>query len=109
MSLQKPAIAKRPTKLARLPRDHDPNDTWCPYPGQTEPEPAHTSCVFNGVFDLMLIVWDICDYFFGDGKPAVFDIEKVNAFHHRLETWTENLPECIGLGCTATPGTMDMQ
>lgn len=57
----------------------------------------------------MLIVWDICDYFFGDGQPASFDLESVNIFHHRLQAWAETLPECIGLGCTPTPGVMDMQ
>ncbi|KAJ5126680.1 hypothetical protein N7448_007459 [Penicillium atrosanguineum] len=108
LGLQKPAIATRPTKLERLPRSHDPGDTWCPYPRQVEPEPAHTSCVINGVSDLMLIVWDICNYFFGDGKPATLDLENINSFYHRLQTWAETLPECIGLGCTPTPGVMDM-
>ncbi|KAJ6121025.1 hypothetical protein N7523_005305 [Penicillium sp. IBT 18751x] len=106
--LQKPAIATRPTKLERLSRGHDPEDTWCPYPRQVEPAPAHTGCVINGVFDLMLIVWDICDYFFGEGKPAAFDLENVNTFHYRLQAWAETLPECVGLGCTPTPGVMDM-
>ncbi|KAJ5552592.1 hypothetical protein N7494_001970 [Penicillium frequentans] len=81
MSLQKHPIIKRPILLERLPRDHDPNDTWSPYPRQAAPQPAHTNCVINGVFDLMLIVWETCDYFFGDDKPEIFDLEKVNAFH----------------------------
>lgn len=109
MTLQKPAIIKRPTQLQRLPQDHDPNDTWSPYPRQAEPEPAHTNCVLNGVFDLMLIVWDTCDYFFGDDQPEAFDLEKVDALHQRLQNWAESLPECIGLECTTTPGVMDMQ
>lgn len=109
MSLQKPPIVKRPTQLERLPQDHNPNDTWSPYPRQAALEPAHTNCVINGVFDLMLIVWDICDYFFGDGEPAAFDLEKVNAFHRRLQNWAESLPKCVSLGCIAPPGVIDMQ
>lgn len=109
MALQKPAIIKRPTQLERLSQDHDLNDTWSSYPRQGEPVPAHTNCVINGTFEMMLIGWEICDYFFGDGKPATFDLEKVNALHHRLQKWAESLPECICLGCTSAPGIIDMQ
>ncbi|KAJ5805842.1 uncharacterized protein N7503_003444 [Penicillium pulvis] len=108
MSLQKHPIIKRPILLERLPRDHDPNDIWSPYPRQAAPQPAHTNCVINGVFDLMLIVWEICDYFFGDNKPEILELEKVNAFHYRLQNWADSLPECIILGCNALPGVMDM-
>ncbi|KAJ5986493.1 hypothetical protein N7451_010858 [Penicillium sp. IBT 35674x] len=108
MSLHKHPIIKRPILLERLPVDHDPNDIWSPYPRQAAPQPAHTNCVTNGVFDLTLIVWEICDYFFGDNKPEIFDLEKVNAFHRRLQKWADSLPECISLGCNEVPGVMEM-
>ena len=111
MSLQKPAVIKKPA-VERLSEYHGPNDTWCPYPRQAQAEPilAHTDCVVNGIFDLMLIGWDVCDYFFGDGKPEVFDIERANAFHQKLQIWAENLPACISLGCTSpAPAILDMQ
>lgn len=109
MSLHKPPIIKRPIPLEPLPRDHDPNDNWSPYPRLAAPQPAHTNCVINGVFDLMLIVWETCDYLFGDNKPEIFDLEKVNAFHRRLQNWADSLPGCISIGRNAIPGVMDMQ
>lgn len=58
----------------------------------------------------MLIGWDVSDYFFGDGKPEVFEIERANALHRRLQLWAENLPACISLGFTSTaPAILDMQ
>ena len=110
MSLQKSPIIKRPIELERLPQDHDPHDTWSPYPRQAVPKPAHTNCVMDSLFDLMLIVWDVCDYFFGDSKPPlVFNFEKVDDLQKRLQAWAEGLPECICLGRTTAPGIMDMQ
>lgn len=110
LSLQKPSIMKTPTSIKRFARDHDPRDTWVPYPRQSKPIPAHTNCVINSLFDLMLIVRDVANYFFGDEKPLHSNVIKViYAFYKRLKKWSLNLPQCISLGYASTPGIMDMQ
>lgn len=101
---------KRPTSLRRLSQSHDVRDTWVPYPRQAEPVPAHTNCLINGLLDLMLIVWDVTNYFFEDELPLRSDVENaVNIFHQRLEQWNSNLPLCMGADTDSTPGIMDMQ
>ncbi|KAJ5584949.1 uncharacterized protein N7459_004749 [Penicillium hispanicum] len=109
LSLQKPALMKKPIDLDRFPQNHDPKDMWMPYPKQSEPAPAHTNCGINGLFDLMLIVWDVSNYFFGDQQPPKSDIPgQVSHFHQRMEEWTSNLPECIDFDHAPTPAIMDM-
>ncbi|OQD81602.1 hypothetical protein PENANT_c026G10180 [Penicillium antarcticum] len=109
LSLHQPAAINRPTDLEYFPETHDPRDLWTPYPRQGEPIAAHTNCLKNGLFNQGLIMWEVCDYLFGDEKTARVDPEIINAFHQRFENWAENLPECIKLGYASTPGVMEMQ
>lgn len=98
-------------KLKYLPRDHDPTDTWVPYPAQSEPVQAHTNCVINSLFDLHIILWDIDNYFFaGEEKPPYPDIERmVDSFQIRLEQWSQQLPDCVSLGRVQNPAITHMQ
>ncbi|KAK9857273.1 hypothetical protein MYU51_020547 [Penicillium brevicompactum] len=108
ISFQKPPLIKRPTSLNRLPENHDPNDTWTPYPHHAGPKPAHTNCLLNGHSDLAPVVWDITDYLFGDHEPSTVSVADIDVFHQRLDTVMENLPECIRPGKTSTIGAMDL-
>ncbi|KAJ5123268.1 hypothetical protein N7448_009365 [Penicillium atrosanguineum] len=107
LSLQKPSIVKIP-KFEPLPQTHGAEDTWIPYPRQAKSQQAHTNCVITGVFNLAVILWDISNYLFGDEKPLSLDPIEADAFYYRLTKWAEDLPECISLKNTPTPGVMDM-
>lgn len=109
ISFQKPPLIKRPTSLNRLPENHDPNDTWTPYPHHAGPKPAHTNCLLNGHSDLAPVVWDITDYLFGDHKPSTVSVADIDVFYQRLDTVMENLPGCIRPGNTPNVGAMDLQ
>jgi len=109
MCFQKPPLIKRPTSLERFPEDHDPSDTWTPYPRQTESKPAHTNCLINAHSDLAPVIWEITDYLFGDDKTPSTNIEDIDTFHQRLDAVINNLPECISLGETPTVGVMELQ
>jgi hypothetical protein len=54
-------------------------------------------------------MWEICDYLFGDENNTSVDLEIINTFHQRFESWAEKLPQCIKLGYASTPGVMEMQ
>lgn len=109
LAFQKAALMKKP-ETEYLPQNHDPRDTWAPYPRQSESVPAHTNCWINANFDLHVILWDITNCFFADEKPPRSDwVEMVNSFHARLQRWSEQLPDCIGLGQTSVPGIIDLQ
>ncbi|KAJ6059483.1 hypothetical protein N7444_003122 [Penicillium canescens] len=108
LNLQKGATVNRPTTLKYFPEIHDPDDIWTPYPRQGEPIAAHTNCLKNGLFDQGLIMWEICDYLFGDENNTRVDPEIINTFHQRFESWAEKLPQCIKLGYASTPGVMEM-
>ncbi|KAJ5761452.1 hypothetical protein N7533_003491 [Penicillium manginii] len=107
LSFQKPTIIKRP-QLKYSPQDHRPSDDWTPYPRQADPQPAHTNCVKNGLFDLSNILWEVSEYLFGDEKPATPDTTKIDAFYERLQNWAKCLPSCIDKESNATPGVMDI-
>ena len=110
ISLQKPSIVRKPSGFERFYEYHDSKDTWMSYPSQIEPVMAHTSCLINKLLDLMLIVWDVSDYFFGDRKPVSSEIlKRVSEFDRRLKRWSENVPECIDSNNAPTPGVLDMQ
>ncbi|KAJ5123873.1 uncharacterized protein N7515_007698 [Penicillium bovifimosum] len=108
LSFQTPSIIKVPKNLNRFPENHDPKDTWIPYPRQAEPVPAHTNCLLNGQLELALVAWEISDYLFGDEKPQIVDLSRIDHFHSLFEKAAANLPECIRLGNTPTPGAMDL-
>jgi hypothetical protein len=109
LCFQKPPLIKKPVAFTHFPEDHDPSDTWTPYPRQTESIPAHTNCVINAHSNLATVIWDICDYLFRDDKPPTVDIEVIDSFHQRLQEVTSNLPNCIRLGQTPTVGAMELQ
>jgi hypothetical protein len=109
LSLQRPATVNRPTKIEYFPENHDIDDLWTPYPHRGEPVAAHTNCLKNGLFDQGLIMWELCDYLFGENKTIRVDPEIITNFHQRFEKWAENLPQCIKLGVASTPGAMEMQ
>ncbi|KAJ5554782.1 hypothetical protein N7461_003252 [Penicillium sp. DV-2018c] len=108
LTFQTPSIIKVPKNLGRFPEDHHPTDTWIPYPRQAEPVPAHTNCLLNGQLELALVAWEFSDYLFGDEKPPIVDLERIDRFHDRLEEVMASLPACIRLGKTPTPGAMDL-
>ncbi|RJE18421.1 Transcription factor [Aspergillus sclerotialis] len=109
LSFQKPAMMKKPN-LEYRPLDHDPRDTWVPYPKRSDQLLAHTNCVMNSMFDLHVIFRDITKYFFAhDEKPSRSDIGvMVNSFHIRLQRWSQELPECISFGNASVPAIADM-
>jgi hypothetical protein len=109
LSFQKPPLIKRPTSTKRFPEDHNPSDTWTPYPRQTEFKPAHTNCLINAHSDIALVIWDVNKYLFGDDKPPSVNIEVIDTFHRRLEEAVNNSPGCIRLGETPTVGAMELQ
>ncbi|KAJ5565590.1 hypothetical protein N7535_007228 [Penicillium sp. DV-2018c] len=108
LTFQTPSIIKVPKNLGRFPEDHHPTDTWIPYPRQAEPVPAHTNCLLNGQLELALVAWEISDYLFGDEKPPIVDLDRIERFHARLEEVMASLPACIRRGKTPTPGAMDL-
>jgi hypothetical protein len=59
--------------------------------------------------ELALVAWEISDYLFGDEKPPIVDLERIDHFHSLLEKAAASLPDCIRLGNTPTPGAMDLQ
>lgn len=102
--------------IKRLPEDHDPTDTWAPYPLQADPRPSHTNCVMNALRDLQVIAWDISEYFFGDndlennGMPPYSELERIiDQFYRRLQDWKKNISDCVSVGHTTTPGVIDLQ
>ena len=97
----------KPT-LEYLVRDHDPQDTWIPYPRQAEPVTAHTNCVMNSNFDLQVISCDITKTFFSGEKSSDW-VEMVDSFYNRLQQWLEHLPDCINQENTSVPGVIDLQ
>lgn len=109
LALQKPALMRVP-QLNPFPEEHNPLDTWAPFPMQTEPVQAHTNCVANSLFSLQVIVRDISNYFFGDVKLPDPDVGKsIQFLYGRLEEWHDQLPTCVDPDHITTPGIMDMQ
>ncbi|KAL4913289.1 hypothetical protein BDW62DRAFT_214378 [Aspergillus aurantiobrunneus] len=101
-SLHKPSIMPRPTTYRYLPRDHNPEDVWCPYTNDhgtvvPTPEPAHSNCVSTGLFNL---------------ANMLTNEEMAYTFHWRLKQWELELPECLMhaslVNNAPTPAMLDM-
>ncbi|PYI00418.1 C6 transcription factor [Aspergillus sclerotiicarbonarius CBS 121057] len=90
-------LALAPPDRPRPPCNHNPDDTWVPYPHRASPVQSHISCVFNGFCELSTIAIHATSLVFGsEPKPSPEDLTHIlKEVRTRLDQWRDNLPECL--------------
>ncbi|KAL2827809.1 hypothetical protein BDW59DRAFT_160117 [Aspergillus cavernicola] len=105
-------IPAQPPQRPRVPITHDnPKDVWSPYPRGIDPVPGHYVCIFDRWCDLCCIAIRISRAFYSAPEDRLPDSETasmVDDVYRQLQSWYENLPDCIQAETATVPHVLNI-
>ncbi|KAK5047770.1 hypothetical protein LTR84_006435 [Exophiala bonariae] len=76
--------------------------TWQPYPQPSHPYPFHAGCHFHAFLSLSEKVMRDEELFKSKDRSQEV-MERFSKIYHEMETWPQDLPDCMKLGPRSTP------
>jgi hypothetical protein len=100
-----------PPKRPKPPTGHEAfgeTQTWQPYPQPSHPYAFHAGCHFHAFLSLSeKVMRDEGLFKSKDQSDKV--MERFGDIYHELETWPQDLPDCMKLGPRSTPHVLALQ
>lgn len=82
--------------------------TWHPYPQPSHPYAFHAGCHFHAFLSLSEKVMRDEELFTSKNQSDKV-MDRFGEIYHELETWPDNLPDCMKLGPRSTPHVLALQ